>query len=401
MRGRRSALYLSTNIVILSVVSLLNDISSEIILPILPIFIASLGGGGLIIGLIGGLDESISGLAKILSGYYADRLKRRRVFIFSGYFTSSISKLLLPLSTIWQHIVAIRPLDRLGKGIRTPPRDALIADSSSDEGRGRAFGFHRAFDSSGAVAGSIICLALFVYFGFSLNLIILVAALLSVLALIPILAVKDPERIKHREKIVFKFRNLPRPLFNFFVISGVFTLANFSYMFLIIWATGGGLVFSSDQVSLALLLYIVFNVVYALLSFPAGSISDRLGRKKTLLIGYFMFALTNIVFLINLNLIGLVVGFILYGAFNALFESTQRAFVVDLSPEEFRGTVLGSFHMMISILTLFSSLIVGFVWSAITPPAIFIYGAVLATVAASLLFKLDTDTKTKVDVPPA
>ena len=380
--------YLSRNIVVLSAVSFLNDISSEIIMPILPIFLATLGGGAVVIGLLGGLEESVSGFFKILTGYFTDRLKRRRVFIFSGYFISAFSKLMLPFSTVWQHVVALRPFDRVGKGVRTPPRDALIADSCAEAGRGRAFGFHRAFDTLGAVVGSGTALFLFAYLGFGLNIIILAAGILSFLALTPIILVKDPARMSGARRIVFKFRNLPKPLLKYYFTAGLFTLGNFSYMFLIIWATGGGFIFEPAQVSLSLSLYILFNIVYATLSFPAGAVSDKLGRRKTLIIGYMVFALTNLVFMFYINILGLILGFILYGVFNALTEATQRAFAVDLAPEQLRGTIIGSFQALISVLTFISSLVAGFIWSVIGAGFIFVYGFVLACSASALLATL-------------
>ncbi|MEM2906821.1 MAG: MFS transporter [Candidatus Odinarchaeota archaeon] len=388
MNDARGKTYLSKNIVVLSAVSFLNDIGSEIIMPILPIFLATLGGGAVALGLLGGLEESVSGLFKILTGYFTDRLRRRRVFVFSGYFISAFSKLMLPFSTIWQHVVALRPFDRIGKGVRTPPRDALIADSSVEAGRGRAFGFHRAFDTLGAVVGSASALFLFAYMGFGLNIIILAAGIISFLALMPLILVKDPARISGARRIVFKFRNLPKPLLKYYFTAGLFTLGNFSYMFLIIWATGGGFVFEPAKISLSLSLYILFNVVYAILSFPAGAVSDRLGRRKTLIIGYMVFAFTNLVFMFYISILGLIIGFILYGVFNALTEATQRAFVVDLAPEELRGTIIGSFQALISILTFISSLVAGFIWTFIGAQFIFVYGVVLACLASGLLVTL-------------
>ncbi len=385
MKDNGKRLLLSRNIVVLSAVSFLNDISSEIIMPILPLFLATLGGGAISLGLLGGLEESVSGFFKILTGYFTDRLRRRRVFVFSGYFISALSKLMLPFSTIWQHVIALRPLDRIGKGVRTPPRDALIADSSSENNRGRAFGFHRAFDTLGAVAGSITALLLFSYLGFGLNLIILVAGIIGFLALTPIILVKDPSRISGSRKIVFKFRDIPGAVLKYYIIVGLFTLGNFSYMFLIIWATGGGFTFTTAKITLSISLYILFNIVYAALSFPAGVISDKIGRRNTLLIGYTFFILTNIVFLVYVNITGLIIGFILYGVFNALTEANQRALAADLAPEHLRGTVLGSFQAVISFLTFLSSLIAGLIWSILGASFIFIYGAVLAFSASVLL----------------
>ncbi|WEU40664.1 MAG: MFS transporter [Candidatus Odinarchaeum yellowstonii] len=385
MTNNGGRVFLSKNIIVLSFVSFLNDISSEIVMPVLPLFLAALGGGAISLGLLGGLEESVSGFFKILSGYYSDRVKKRKIFVFSGYFISCLSKIILPFSKIWQHVIALRPLDRIGKGVRTPPRDALIADSCIETRRGRAFGFHRTFDTLGAVVGSTTVFLLFSYLGFGLNIIILVAGIIGFLSIPFLILVKDPSRISEARKVVFKMRDLPKPVLKYYITVGVFTLGNFSYMFLIIWATGGGFLFTPAQISLSLFLYILFNLVYAVFSFPAGVISDRIGRKKTLIIGYLFFTLTNIVFLAYRNIFGLVLGFILYGFFNALTEANQRALAADLAPEYLRGTILGSFQALISFLSFLSSLITGLIWSGLGAEFIFVYGAILACSASGLL----------------
>lgn len=172
---------ISANVLLLGIVSFLNDLSSEMIMPILPMFITALGGTGLIVGLIGGLRDSISSILKVFAGYWSDKSGKRKAFVSSGYLTSALFKLFLPLSIVWQHILIFASLEWIGKGLRTAPRDAIIADSIPKE-RGKGFGIHRAMDTSGAVAGSIVVFLLFWFFGFSFKSIILIAAILAFLS---------------------------------------------------------------------------------------------------------------------------------------------------------------------------------------------------------------------------
>jgi MFS family permease len=385
---RKVLSYISVNILILSVVSFLNDISSEIILPILPVFIASLGGTGIVIGLIGGLEESLSGILKVLSGFYSDKIRKRKGFIFSGYLISSISKLFLSFSAFWQQVLELRIVDRIGKGVRTAPRDAAIADSSLEKFRGRVFGFHRAFDTLGAVVGSILVLFLIFYFALSLNLIILIAAIIGFIALVPIFFLKDIKISNDLKKVVFKFKNLPRELVKYYFTTGLFSLANFSYMFYIIYVFGGS--FGVDQLLLSIGLYVLFTIFYAIFSFPAGLIADKLGKKLTLTIGFSIFTLSSLIFLFSASIWNLIIGFIFYGIFNALYDGPRRAFAVDLSPINFRGTTLGTLETIISILSLFASIFAGLIFDLIAPGAIFIYSIAISLVALIMLQSVKT-----------
>jgi len=210
---------ISANVLLLGVVSFLNDLSSEMIMPILPMFITALGGTGLILGLIGGLQVSISSILKVLSGYWSDRIGRRKIFVSSGYLTSAGFKLLLSLSVIWQHILVFSSFERVGKGLRTAPRDAIIADSMP-EARGRGFGIHRALDTSGAIAGSVIVLLLLLFFWFDLEQIayqvgfyksiIFIAAIIAFFSLVPLHFVKEGKREPQEIRLQISLKKLPK-----------------------------------------------------------------------------------------------------------------------------------------------------------------------------------------------
>lgn len=376
---------ISANVLLLGIVSFLNDLSSEMIMPILPMFITALGGTGLIVGLIGGLRDSISSILKVFAGYWSDKSGKRKAFVSSGYLTSALFKLFLPLSIVWQHILIFASLERIGKGLRTAPRDAIIADSTPKE-RGKGFGIHRAMDTSGAVAGSIVVFLLFWFFGFSFKSIILIAAILAFLSLIPLYFVKEKKREPQDINLKIGLKNLPRPLKLFILVSGMFALANFSYMFFILRAQE----FFTGKLSIGIpiLLYILFNISYAVFAVPFGKLSDKIGRKKVIVAGFLLFSLTSLGFAFFNSLTAFIVLFALYGMVYAIVDGNQRAYVSDLSPEELRATALGTFHTIIGLVALPASLIAGFLWQ-INPTITFIYGAVISIISVVLFIVLE------------
>ena len=362
----RKFMGISINVFLLGVVSLITDISSEMIHPILPMFITALGGTGLIVGLIGGLGDSLASILSVISGYYSDKTGKRKPFIYSGYALSSISKLLFAFSTQWWHILVLKPMERVGKGLRTAPRDAIIADSERGV-RGKSFGIHRAMDTMGAIIGSILVFILFWFMGMEFNEIFLIAGIIGLLAIIPILFVKErknklmPELPESKPRsLKLSFRSLPQDFQLFLIIATVFALGNFTYMFFILRAQE----FFPDArmaIALPILLYVWFNIVYTVFSIPTGILSDRIGRKDLLLMGYLLFVVTCIGFIFPESLKEFIVLFGFYGMVYALIDGTQRALASDLIKEELRGTALGTFHTAIGMATLPSGLIAGLV----------------------------------------
>ncbi len=371
---------ISINIILLGIVSFLNDLSSEMIMPILPMFITALGGSGLVIGLIGGLRDSIASILKVFCGYFSDKTGKRKIFVFSGYLTSSFFKLFLAFSKTWQHILIFAGLERVGKGLRTAPRDAIIADSMPKE-RGKGFGIHRALDTFGAILGSIVVFLLFWFLGFGFNLIIFIAAIIALISLIPLHFVR--ERKKEPQKITLKIsiKAFPQPLKLFIFISGIFALANFSYMFFILKAQE---YFSGKlSIGIPILLYVLFNIFYAVFAIPFGSLSDKIGRKKVIIFGYFLFSLTSLGFALFNSLSAFIILFAFYGIVYAIIDGNQRAYVSDLSSEKLRATALGTFHTVMGLVTLPASLIAGFLWQ-INPNITFIYGSIISIISVIL-----------------
>jgi len=381
---------ISANILLLGVVSFLNDLSSEMIIPILPMFITALGGAGLIVGLVGGLQDSIASILTVLSGYWSDRIGRRKIFVTSGYLTSAIFKLLLAFSRIWQHILLFASFNRVGKGLRTAPRDAIIADSMP-EAKGTGFGIHRALDTSGAIFGGMAALFLYWFLEFGFTSIILIAAIIAFISLLPLYFVKEGNRDPQKISLRISLKRLPKPLVFFIIVATLFALANFTYMFFILKAEVAfmRLMPVKESIALAILLYVLFNVFYAMLAIPFGTLSDRIGKMKVLIFGYLLYSLTCLGFAFFASLPAFLILFPLYGVVYAMVEGNQRAFVGDLSTEELRATALGTFHTLIGVMALPSSLIAGFLWN-LTPNhnLTFLFGSLVSIVAVMLFILL-------------
>jgi MFS family permease len=372
---------IAPNVLLLSAVSFLNDLSSEMIMPILPFFLTSLGGAGQVIGLVGGLRDSISSILKVVSGYWSDKTGKRKVFVYSGYAISAAFRALMAVCKSWPSAVVFSSLERTGKGLRTAARDAIIADSMPT-GRGKGFGVHRAFDSVGAILGAIVALALYRFLGMSFKTIILIAGLIGFVSLVPLYFVKESPPKPQKVTLKMGLKTLPKPLRLFILISGVFALGNFSYMFFIMRAQE----FFADKLSVAapILLYVLFNIFYSGLAVPLGVVSDKVGREKVIIFGYLMFSVTAVGFVIFNSSAAFIVLFALYGVVYAAVDGNQRAYVSDLAQEHLKATALGTFHTVTGLMALPASMLAGILWENIGPSATFIYGGTLALMSVVL-----------------
>ncbi|HIH69083.1 MFS transporter [Methermicoccus shengliensis] len=378
-----------TNILLLGATSLITDLSSDMIMPLLPLFIASLGGGGVVVGLAGGLGDSLSSLLKVVSGRISDVIGRRKLLVLLGYLSSSVAKLLFPLAQSGYDVVAIRFFERMGKGIRTAPRDALVAAYSTESTRGKGFGIHRAMDTTGAVLGSVLALLLIWVFGFSMRTILLMAAIIGFFALLPLYFVEDVKTSPLSGSSRLALAGLSPQLKRLILATTLFALGNFSYMFFVLRAS----TLFSERLAIAvpIALYIVFNIVYALSTIPAGSLSDRIGRKRGLLVGYGLFFFTCVGFALFSSAWMLVPLFMLYGLSYGFIEPIERAYVSDLARSELRGTALGTFHASVGLATLPASLMAGFLWDAVSYSATFLWGACASFTAICALVLLVRD----------
>ncbi|MFQ5795378.1 MAG: MFS transporter [Candidatus Bipolaricaulia bacterium] len=385
------------NVFLLGIVSFLNDLSSEMIMPILPMFITASGGTGLVVGLIGGLREGITSLLNVFSGYWSDKTRKRKIFVRSGYLISSISKLLLSFSSIWQHILIFSGIERVGKGLRTPARDAIIADSMPKE-LGKGFGIHRALDTSGAILGAGVVFVLFWFLRLNFRSIIFIAAILSFLSLIPLRFVTERRGKPQDRTLNVGIKDLPVSIRWFILIAGIFGLANFSYMFFILKAQE--LFTGRSSVGMPIILYTLFNVFYGLFAAPFGVLSDKIGRGKVIISGYLLFSLTSLGFALSNSLPVFIVLFVLYGLVHAMIDGNQRAFISELSSEELKATVLGAFHTTVGLVALPASLIAGFLWHTVAPTATFVYGGFVGVIPVVLFLRFRDRFKERSDVMP-
>ena len=388
MDKKRGILYgITLNIILLGIASLINDISGEMITGILPLFVTSLGAGAVSIGLLGGLSEAGISIFKVLSGNWSDNAGKRKPFVVFGYTFSSFAKFFLALSNTTLQTLIFRPLERLGKGIRDPPRDALMAETTEKKVHGKVFGLHKAFDNTGALIGSVLALFFLVNLGLSFNKIIFISAIIAFFGIIPLIFVK--EKAKSHKKISLKIglKELPKKFKDFLLIVTIFALANFTYMFFILKAYN-----SFNNYSTPILLYIFYNISYMVFAFPSGILSDKIGRKNALIIGYLIFGLTCLGFaMISSTFTQYSFLFVFYGLAHALTASNERAFASDLAKKEL-GTALGTYYMFIGLASLPAGIIAGLLWSSFNPGTPFFYGATLAF-AAALLFMLNRKLK--------
>lgn len=379
------------NVILLGLTSLLADFSSEMVFPILPFFIQTLGGAGVAIGLAFGLGDAVAAVFKVISGRWADKTKQYRTFVIIGYAFSAVAKFLYPLSSSWRHILAIRPVERVGKGFRDAPRDAILSESLPHERRGRGFGIQRAMDSTGAILGSVAVLIFIFYFKTPLSKIFLFSAIIALFAVVPMIFVRVPEQLKIVKKAV-GFEKLTPQLKKFIFVAAIFALANFSYAFLILktQAFFGNLDYRK-ALSLTLLLYIFFSIFDAGFSSLAGSLSDKLGRRKVIMASYLLLAAVFLGFgAISFwqpsrtwTFIFLFILFALYGLFRATVDVGQKSFVSDASSVEIRGTALGTFETFTGLAAIPAGLIAGVLWN-INQTLPFIYGLFLALTAVAL-----------------
>lgn len=382
---RRLTAGLGRNVFVLGLVSLFTDISSEMVYPIVPIFLTSVLHAPMdVLGLIEGIAESAASLLKWVAGAWSDRVGRRTPFVVFGYGVSSISKPLLFLAASWHWVLFSRLIDRFGKGLRTAPRDVMIAAASDPARRGKAFGFHRAMDTVGACIGPLLAALMLHHYHLPLRAIFVwafIPAVLGVLALAFLKRSPAAERkIKAAPEDAPTREPLPGALKRFIAIYALFALGNSSDVFLILRAKSLGF---SDTATL--LTYVFYNFVYATAATPAGWISDHVSRRKLMTGGLVVFALVYGGFAAARAPWMIWALFALYGFYGAATEGVAKAYVTDLAPARRRGAALGLYQAVTGLTVFFASLAAGALWKHLGPWATFSYGAALALGAALLL----------------
>lgn len=393
MSKRKSSL--SKNVITLGFVSLFNDLSSEITIRTLPLYLANvLGAKTGIIGLIEGIADSTATILKIFSGWLSDKLQRRKTIVLSGYSLSACSKPFLLLASSWVVVLVIRFADRVGKGLRTAPRDALIADSTALAHRGRAFGFNRMMDPIGGTLGLFIAAAFIFYSGYdsftltkpvfeTLILISIVPAFISVLLILVFVRdIRSDQPTSASPKL--SFAGFDQRFKKFLGIVVLFTLGNSSDAFLILRAQSIGM-----NLFQIFLMIAFFNLVSSIVSHPAGILSDRLGRRRVIIIGWIVYALIYAGFAFATEVVHIWILYVLYGMYYGFSEGVEKALVADFVPSDRRGTAFGLYNGAIGLMSLPASIIAGLLWQYVGVSIPFLFGASLSLIAVILLWRLE------------
>ena len=387
---------LPRNVLAISLVSLLNDASSEIIYPLLPLFlVTTLGASPAVIGLIEGAAESVSSLLKLFAGYWSDRLGRRKGLVVFGYALASFTRPLLGFATSWPQVLGVRLMDRVGKGIRSAPRDAMIADAVRVEERGLAFGFHRAMDHAGAVIGPLLGLLILLWVAATPNTptasdytkVFLVASIPALFAvLVAAFAVRETKREYRAGDVIpapprLSLRGFDPNFKRFLAIVALFTLSNSSDAFLLLRARTAGV-----SPAMIPLLWAALHVSKVLSSLLGGDLSDRLGRRRLIISGWLLYTAVYVGFAFVQTAAMAWALFLIYGIYFGLAEGAEKALVADLVSPEQRGTAYGLYNLAFGIAVFPASLLMGVVWNLHGAETAFLVSAGLGASAALLLF---------------
>lgn len=354
-----------------------NDMGSEMISPILPFMISSLGGGGVAMGLISGLREGLSSLLKLFGGWFSDRIGKRKEIVFLGYILSIILKFFIGFAQTATQIIISVSLERAGK-IRDPPRDAIIARTKSKHAN--TFGLHQTFDSLGGAIGTILVILIFWLLHWNFRTIVFAAAFITLFSIVPIFFVKDKKSYPIKATLMEGVSLLDKKLKRAIYLMALFAFANFGlYMFILVKAKE----LSGNEI-LPLVLYAIFNLVYAFSANPVGKMADKFGKRLTLIGGYLLFSFVCIGFASFTSLIAITIMFILYGFVFAMTEPVQKAIVADLAGNK-KGTAMGYFYFIKGLSAIFGGLVAGYIWD-INNSIMFLYLALLGLIAMISLY---------------
>lgn len=387
MDDSRSYFGLKKNVFFAGVVSFLMDVSSEMIYPLMPLFLANvLGINKSMIGLIEGLAEATASLLKVFSGWFSDRIGQRKNLMVAGYAISTLSRPVLALAGVWQQVLAARFIDRLGKGIRTAPRDAIIAESTEQSHMARAFSFHRSMDTVGAVVGPAIAMLLLEMHSGNYQMVFwlsMVPGFMAVLTIIFFIRDKSASANVAVKRPRLTLRHFSWRMKFFVLITTIFALGNSSDAFLILRA---------EQVGIAPVVipavYLTFNLIYSISAIPAGIAADRFGKKPLILLGFILFSLLYFGFAVAGKPSSIWVLFGLYGVFMGLTEGIQKGFLATIIPPDFKATAFAVHSAAVGMATLPASLIGGLLWDRVAPSATFYFGSATAALSALLFLVL-------------
>ncbi|MGZ5871219.1 MAG: MFS transporter [Bradyrhizobium sp.] len=376
---------LSRNSFLLALSSLFSDISTEMVYPILPIFLTqTLKADGSVIGLLEGVAVATQNIVQGFAGSLSDRLQRRKPIALVGYFLSAIGKPLMGAATAWQGVLGGRFLDRLGSGTRSAPRDALIAASVDEANRGRAFGLEGLGDNAGAFLGPLIAILLLMVLHLDIRLIFYLAIIPGLLAFLMVFLVEErPVTVAAKSKIDVSLGRFPKAYWKYLLATALFGIGNSSNAFLILQTRDIG-----ASLTMTILIYAGFNLVAALISYPAGFLSDRLGRRNILLLAFAIFLITYLGFALTPNVALIGVLFIFYGLYQGIFRSVGKALASDYVSDELRASGVGWYNATVGLCGLVAGLVAGWLWDQVGHTSVFLFGAVFALIGCIALLVL-------------
>lgn len=373
------------NLVVLGLISCFSDISSEMVYPLIPLYLtAAFGATPAMIGIVEGFAESVAGLLKVFSGYLSDRFQQKKALAFGGYAAGVLYKIALLFSGSWTGILGARVIDRFGKGVRTAPRDVMVAESAGESGMGQAFGIHKMLDMAGSAIGILLAFILVRRVGsdgyrtvFAVS---IIPISFSLLLFFLIHEKKGRHEVAPRERFWRNISRLDGRLKLYLTVTFLFTLGNSSNSFLLLRASDIGFD-DSDTI----LLYFLYNVTASALAIPCGKLSDKIGRKRVLVWGYLTFSLVYFGFAFCNTKLMMALIFVIYGGYTAMTAGAERAFIVEAAPPQLIGTMLGLHSMLAGIALLPASVIAGLLWDGIGAAAPFIFGGGLSLLSAVIL----------------
>jgi MFS family permease len=382
---RRYFAGLSRTTFLLAFASLFSDISTEMLYPVLPVFLTqTLGATGSIVGLVDGLAQAAQNIIQGLSGTLSDRLQRRKPVALAGYFLAAISKPLMGLATVWQVVFGARLLDRLGAGARSAPRDALIAASVAEAHRGRAFGLEGVGDNAGAFLGPVVTLLLLYALHFDIRSVFYLAVVPGLLAFALVVLVKEPRAAVAAEtKIDVSPRQFPPAYWKYLGVIALFALGNSSNAFLILRTQD-----ISASLENTILIYAAFNLVAALISYPAGSLTDRWGGRNVLFAAFAVFLMAYLGFALTQNVVLIAALFVFYGLYQGIFRTAGKALASSFVSDRLRASGIGWYNTTVGLLQLVASVVAGLLWDRVGHAAVFYYGAFFAAVGMVVLVLL-------------
>jgi MFS family permease len=376
---------LSPNTFLLAFASLFADISTEMQYPVLPTFLTqTLGANGTIVGLIDGCAGALQNIVQGFTGTLSDRLRRRKPIALCGYLVAAIAKPLTGLASSWQEAFGARCLDRLGAGSRSAPRDALIASSTDEKNRGRAFGLEGVGDNGGAFLGPLVTVLLLYTLHIPIRWVFYLTIFPGLTAFLMVLLVREkPTAAAAQAKLDVGLRQFPRGYWTYLLVTAVFAIGNSSNAFVLLRTRDSG-----ASLETTILVYAAFNLVAALISYPAGTLSDRFGRRNLLLACFGIFLLAYLGFAITSTFAVVAAMFVLYGLYQGIFRAVGKAFAADFVPESLHASGIGWYSTTVGLLQLVASLVAGILWDRIGHPAVFYYGAVFSFLGIVALIML-------------